>query len=223
MLDHQYRMAHASLPRHYGAVLSLWWPLLLGPRAGTAHESHESHERWVTPAFRASRGRGGKPAAHPLHRYITYEKWSSFYPLHACYIPLHHSPPLPQTSARREPTCPDGPAYEANRALCERRAGESCRAQDPRPKNPRLAGTSRCTPNATADAPQREKISGGVWGSFRYAPLWANRPCRAQKPIAPQPTCQRWVGERPVSAFQAQRGEIGWGQFHRRNQARNES
>jgi hypothetical protein len=28
-------------------------------------------------------------------------------------------------------------------------------------------------------------------GSFRCASLWANRLCRAQTPIAPQPTCQR--------------------------------
>jgi len=113
--------------------------------------------------------------------------------------PVTGSPPsgmkaptrLPKTSARREPTCPDGPACEANRALCERRAGESCRAPDPRPKNPRSPGTSRCIPCATPDSLQLGKVSGGVLGSFRYAPLWANRLCRAQTPIAPQPTCQR--------------------------------
>ena len=84
--------------------------------------------------------------------------------------PVTGSPPsgmkaptrLPKPSARREPTCPDGPACEANRALCERRAGESCRAPDPRPKNPRSSGTSRCTPNATPDAPLVEEISGGL-------------------------------------------------------------
>jgi len=48
--------------------------------------------------------------------------------------------------------------------MCERRAGESCRAPDPRPKNPRSLGTSRCIPGATPEAPQLEEISGGVFG-----------------------------------------------------------
>jgi hypothetical protein len=33
--------------------------------------------------------RGGKPHAHPLHRYITYENLPLCHPLHTCYMPLH--------------------------------------------------------------------------------------------------------------------------------------
>jgi hypothetical protein len=76
---------------------------------------------------------------------------------------------LPKPSARRGPTCPDGPASEANRALCDGWAGESCQAPDPRPKTPRLSGTSRCTPNATPDAAQ---AGGNQWrGRGNIIPL----------------------------------------------------
>jgi hypothetical protein len=61
------------------------------------------------------------------------------------------------------------------------------------PRTRRFPGTSRCTPCATPNTTQLGKISGGGWESFRCAPLWANRLCRAQTPIATQAKCQPWA------------------------------
>ena len=102
-------------------------------------------------------------------------------------------------SARREPTCPDGPAYEANRALCERRAGESCRApvlpagrlaRAPRTRARQARPAAFPVPRRTLRS-HRKSVAGFSGTSFRCASLRANRLCRAQTPIAPQPTCQR--------------------------------
>ena len=63
----------------------------------------------------------------------------------------------------------------------------------------RLAGTHQATAPVS---PARQKSEQGdrtsrpgFLGSFRCATLWANRPCCAQTPIAPQPTCQRLTTE----------------------------
>jgi len=82
---------------------------------------------------------------------------------------------LPKPSARRGPTCPDGPAGEENRPLCDGWAGESCRAPDPRPKNPRTPGTSRGIPGATPDAPLRQEISWAGGNSLAAPKAWRRR------------------------------------------------
>jgi hypothetical protein len=64
-------------------------------------------------------------------------------------------------------------------------ASESFRAPDPRPKNPRSPGTSRCTHNATPDALRLIILVAGGGGSLRYASLWASCPSCAR--ISPLP------------------------------------
>jgi len=57
-------------------------------------------------------------------------------------------------------------------------------ARQPPGDGPRL---TRPPESRNSAAPLPDRV-----GSFRFASLWANRLCRAHKPIAPQPTCQRW-------------------------------
>ena len=86
------------------------------------------------------------------------------------------------------------PGNRSQHPLCDGGAGESSQAEDPRPKNPGLAGTSRAVPVPGRTRRRSPPSVGEERGrrSFRCASLRASRPCRAQKPIAPQPTCQRW-------------------------------
>jgi hypothetical protein len=108
---------------------------------------------------------------------------------------------LHRASARREPTCPDGPAGEENRPLCDGWAGESCRAPDPRPKNPRTPGTSRCIPGATPDAPLPQEIS---WAGI-FANIISLRFITGKSSVA-RPNTHRTAADMPAAA--GRRGPI---------------
>ena len=88
---------------------------------------------------------------------------------------VRHSGPV--AASRTQPDASRGVQTarqnEANKALCERRAGESWRAQDPRPKNPALSRHVPLHSLCHAERYAAENISGGERESFRYASLWA--------------------------------------------------
>ena len=104
--------------------------------------------------------------------------------------PVTGSPPsgmkaptrLPKTSARREPTCPDGPACEANRRIVRKTGGRVLSSARPAPQEPALVRHvplhSLC--HAGRSAATRKSVAG-FWGHHFAALHYGQIACVAPK------------------------------------------